>query len=194
MITENDLPVSRLVYAVTKDKLEVSGGSSTQHAVLNSVQSEASDGSYTLDTSPYEGEVMVLATDNYGSVWQPDTAYEIGDVIRPAEFQGYVYHCTIAGTSDSIEPAWWFDTEQNQDVGTAQFKAKPYSRHWLTVPSFQKSSLKNKQRWLINRLNPKTLSSALSHTCPMLISVLPGNIISLPATTQGGELQAVSLG
>ena len=128
VITENNQPVACLVYAITKAKLEVAGVNDTQHAVLDSTYSQTSDGSYTLDTSPYEGEVMILAMDDYGSVWLPDTAYEIGDVIRPAEFQAYVYHCTIAGTSDSVEPQWWFDTESNQSIGTAQFKAKPYSR------------------------------------------------------------------
>ena len=127
-VTEDNMPVSRRVFAITEALLEVAGTSETKHAVLDSTFSNETTGAYTLDTSPYEGEVLVLAMDNYGSVWQPDTAYQVGDIIRPASFQGYVYTCTVAGSSDSTEPQWWFDVDNDQSVGTAQFKAKPYTR------------------------------------------------------------------
>ena len=128
MVTENNQPVSRRVFAITEALLEVSGTSETKHAVLDSTFSNATTGAYTLDTSPYEGEVLVLAMDNYGAIWQPDTAYQVGDIIRPSSFQGYVYTCTVAGSSDSTEPQWWFDVDNDQSVGNAQFKAKPYTR------------------------------------------------------------------
>lgn len=57
-------------------------------------------------------------------------------MIRPANFQGYVYLCTVAGTGDSNEPTWWFD-DSVQAIGTAQFKAKPYTRpltHGPVIP------------------------------------------------------------
>ncbi|WP_263080052.1 hypothetical protein [Endozoicomonas sp. Mp262] len=127
-VTEDGIPVSRRVFAITQSLLEVAGSEQTRHAVLDSTLSDPATGDYALDTSPYEGEVLVLAMDNYGQPWQPDTDYQVGDVIRPVQFQGYIYICTIAGTGDSTEPQWWFDTENNQAIGTAQFKAKPYTR------------------------------------------------------------------
>ncbi len=134
VITENEVPVARRVFAFTEALLEVSGSNEKKHAVINSVMSDELNGSYTLDTSPYEGSVILVAMDNYGDVWQPDTAYSVDDVIRPANFQGYVYYCTVEGISASDEPNWWFDTESVKSVGTAQFKAKPYSRPLAHAP------------------------------------------------------------
>ena len=127
-IKEDNLAVARQVFAITQAQLEETGSDVTKHAVLDSVTSDENNGSYSLDTSPYEGEVMVLAMDDFGQAWQPDTTYAAGDVIRPPTFQGYVYHCTQAGTTDSTEPTWWFDIESSQPIGTALFEAKPYSR------------------------------------------------------------------
>ncbi|KEQ18074.1 hypothetical protein [Endozoicomonas numazuensis] len=126
-VTEDDQPVARRVFAITQAQLEVDGSQEIRHAVLNSVLSDSDSGSYSLDTSPYESAVFVMAVDDYGEVWQADTVYEVGDVIRPASFQGYVYLCTVAGTGSSTEPVWWFD-DSIQAIGTAQFKAKPYTR------------------------------------------------------------------
>ena len=134
VITENDLPVARRVFAFTQAQLAVSGSDQTQHAVLNSVVSDSNNGSYSLDTSPYEGAVILVAMDEYGEVWQGGTAYSVGDVIRPASFEGYVYYCVVAGTSDSTEPTWGFDINNHQSVGTAQFRAKPYSRPLAHAP------------------------------------------------------------
>ncbi|WP_062262473.1 hypothetical protein [Endozoicomonas arenosclerae] len=135
VVTEDDQPVARQVFAFTQALLEVDGSEETKHAVLGSVMSDSTSGSYSLETSPYEGSVIVVAVDDYGDVWQADTVYETGDVIRPVDFQGYVYHCTVAGTGDSTEPTWWFD-DSIQTVGTAQFKAKPYTRPLAHGPVF----------------------------------------------------------
>ncbi len=138
IITENDLPVARRVFAITEAELTIAGSQETTQAVLSNTVSSDIDGSYTLDTSPYEGSVMVIASDDYGLVWKADTAYAVGDVIRPANFQGYVYHCTVAGTGDATEPVWWFDTSSTKTIGTAQFQAKPFSRplaHGPIIPT-----------------------------------------------------------
>lgn len=39
-------------------------------------------------------------------LWQSDTTYNIGDIIRPSTWNGFVYECTGAGTSGSQEPGW----------------------------------------------------------------------------------------
>ncbi|WP_422135479.1 hypothetical protein [Endozoicomonas sp. ALD040] len=126
-VMEDDLPVARRVFAITQAQLEVDGSQETKHAVLNSVLSDSISGSYSLDTSPYEGAVIVVAMDDYGEVWLANSTYDVGNVIRPASFRGYVYICTVAGTGDGTEPTWWFD-DSVQAIGTAQFKAKPYTR------------------------------------------------------------------
>ena len=134
VITENDLFVARRVMAITEAQLAVTDSELTKHAVLDSTVSSDVDGTYTLDTSPYEGAVMVMATDEYGTVWQSDTAYVVGDVIRPENFQGYVYQCTLAGSTGNTEPVWWYETDTSQTIGTAQFKAKPFSRPLVHGP------------------------------------------------------------
>jgi hypothetical protein len=45
------------------------------------------------------------------TAWQADTAYVAGDRVIPTVAAGYHYLCTVAGTSDSSEPAAWDTTE-----------------------------------------------------------------------------------
>ncbi|WP_175404855.1 hypothetical protein, partial [Endozoicomonas atrinae] len=54
-ITENDLPVARRVFAITEAELTIDGSQETTQAVLANAISSEIDGTYTLDTSPYEG-------------------------------------------------------------------------------------------------------------------------------------------
>ena len=38
--------------------------------------------------------------------WQPNTAYVVGDIIRPEPQNGRSYICTVAGTTGGTPPAW----------------------------------------------------------------------------------------
>ena len=137
-ITENDLSVSRRVFAITQKALPISQSDLSSQAVLGEAVSDPDSGDYTINTTPYEGAVLVVAEDEFGSEWTPDTSYRVNDVIRPSTFQGYVYYCTSGGTSSDTEPEWWFDTDGSKSVGTAQFQAKPFSRplaHGPIIPS-----------------------------------------------------------
>jgi len=60
---------------------------------------------------------MALMTDSFSfdpdkhkawdaDAWAADTAYSVGDVVKPTTENGYLYRCTSAGTSDSSEPVW----------------------------------------------------------------------------------------
>ena len=40
------------------------------------------------------------------AVWQAETAYESGEIVQPTTANFHQYRCTVAGTSDSAEPAW----------------------------------------------------------------------------------------
>lgn len=42
---------------------------------------------------------------NFELIWQPNTEYEVGDIMRPSVINGHSYKCTTAGTSGSIQPA-----------------------------------------------------------------------------------------
>jgi len=38
--------------------------------------------------------------------WAANTAYSVGDIVRPTTPNGYKYKCTVAGTSGATEPTW----------------------------------------------------------------------------------------
>ena len=40
------------------------------------------------------------------SVWVQNTAYVAGDLRRPPTINGYIYECTVGGTSGAVEPGW----------------------------------------------------------------------------------------
>lgn len=39
-------------------------------------------------------------------VWQPETAYKIGDKVQPLKVNGHFYKCVAAGTSGITAPTW----------------------------------------------------------------------------------------
>ena len=39
-------------------------------------------------------------------VWQSGTPYGVGDVIRPARANGFLYECSVAGISANSAPVW----------------------------------------------------------------------------------------
>lgn len=53
-----------------------------------------------------------------GSLWLADHVYSQGDVVHPPTYGGYVYECTVGGTSGSSEPSWGtVDNETFSDNG-----------------------------------------------------------------------------
>ena len=138
-----DLPVSRRVFAITQKALPISQSDLLSQVVLGEAISDPDLGDYTINTTPYEGAVLVVvAEDECGSEWTPNASYRVNDVIRPSTFQRYVYFCTSGGTSNDTEPVRWFDTDGSKRVGTAQFQAKPFSRplaHGPIIPTIMAS-------------------------------------------------------
>lgn len=65
--------------------------------------------------------------------WVKETAYEEDDIVKPTTFNGYVYKCTVAGTSDATEPTW--PTTLNDTVvdGTATWTC--YDTDYRTYPA-----------------------------------------------------------
>jgi hypothetical protein len=89
----------------------------------------AEDGTYTLDTGSFLDETIVLALEDYGTVWKPNRTLEVGDRIRPTQpnQNGYVYQVTIAGNSGTEEPEWIIPTGAvtTMDVGDATVQGLP---------------------------------------------------------------------
>ncbi len=101
-----------------------------QHKVLGTTTSQP-DGTFHLEVGTFTEPVLVMAVDNYGHAWQPNTSYAVGDVVHPTtqdNYIGFVYQCSEAGVTGTEEPAWWIDTGSNSTgtSGTATFKAQQY--------------------------------------------------------------------
>ncbi len=67
--------------------------------------------------SPTEGRMLeatsnpgidsiVLTPTDISPVWEAETSYTVGQIIRPTVDNSLVYKCTTAGTSDVTEPSW----------------------------------------------------------------------------------------
>ncbi|MAT91375.1 MAG: hypothetical protein CME59_02115 [Halioglobus sp.] len=118
-VTIEEAGVPRRLVAVSYDP-------STAGEVVGETMS-GPDGTFTLDIPDMQDPVIVVALDDYGVVWQPDTDYSIGDRIRPPapNDEGYVYVCLVAGNSGAVEPSWWIADggDDTGAVGTATFQA-----------------------------------------------------------------------
>ncbi|GAB3471952.1 hypothetical protein [Azotobacter salinestris] len=85
------------------------------------------DGS--LDLRVTGGAVYALALDDYGTLYQPNRAVAVGDVIRPSVFKGWLYRITEAGSLPASEPAWWDGNLAGpQDLGSARAEVVRYHR------------------------------------------------------------------
>ncbi|MNZ25566.1 hypothetical protein D3C78_427350 [compost metagenome] len=86
-------------------------------------------GGFRLETQVYGGgDVFAFAADLPGVIFQPGVALNIGDRIRPALANGYVYEIIEAGTTGATEPVWWPDQGDGTEgaIGTATARARPY--------------------------------------------------------------------
>ena len=59
------------------------------------------------------------AANSYAQVWTAETAYSVGDIVRPTVGNGHVYRCTAAGTTGASEPTWPTDIGATVEDGTA---------------------------------------------------------------------------
>jgi hypothetical protein len=57
----------------------------------------------SLDTNELE---TIVKANQAARIWQPNTAYAVGDTVTADPPNGVVYTCTTAGTSGAIQPAW----------------------------------------------------------------------------------------
>ena len=58
----------------------------------------------------------------HSDLWVAETAYDLGDVVRPPTDNNMVYECTTAGTSGASEPAWGETQDVTFNDGTVVWK------------------------------------------------------------------------
>lgn len=76
-----------------------------------------------------EKQIFVLGSDNGGRKWKPDVHLNVGDIIRPSQFSGFVYRVTKAGSSGSAEPHWWYPSVYvSGGIGSAVADVVEYSK------------------------------------------------------------------
>jgi hypothetical protein len=57
-------------------------------------------------------EVVLSATPStyfnaiWPELWMQETAYEVGDTVRPPSGNGFIYECILTGSSGLLEPGW----------------------------------------------------------------------------------------
>lgn len=56
-------------------------------------------------------------------LWIPDTVYSVGDLVHPPTGNGFIYECTIAGTSGLTEPGWTTIQDATFSDNTVTWKA-----------------------------------------------------------------------
>jgi hypothetical protein len=55
-------------------------------------------------------------------MWLADTVYVAGDLIRPPVANGFIYECTVGGTSGSVVPGWGTVQDQTFSDNTITWK------------------------------------------------------------------------
>ena len=125
-------PAARELLAVSYLKQDIPN-EGQKRVVLASSTSQANDGAFSMDVGYFSEPVLVIAMDDYGQTWTPNTSYAKGTVVHPADperYKGFVYECITAGISGADEPDWWIDTGSSNTgtSGTATFRARQYFR------------------------------------------------------------------
>ncbi|MBV7468950.1 MULTISPECIES: hypothetical protein [Aeromonas] len=96
-----------------------------QYQVLAEVTS-GGDGDFAAEWLSYQGKVLVVGLSQYGEIWQAERIYQVGEVVSPSVWNGFMYVCEQPGTAGSGEPVWPLAEEAAVFVGSAVFRARQY--------------------------------------------------------------------
>lgn len=96
-----------------------------QYQVLAEVTS-GGDGAFAAEWLTYQGKVLVVGLSLFGESWLAERIYQVGEVVSPTEWNGFVYVCEQPGTAGSEEPVWPLAAEAAVFVGSAVFRARQY--------------------------------------------------------------------
>jgi|SRR5690554_853329 len=130
-------PVKRTVRAFSYNPIThtTAGASVTESRTLGSAVSGEGDGSYELELQGgFEGDVFVVAFDDYGQAFTASSSVAEGDRIHPTIPNGLVYEVTADGVLPASEPVWSTDTDNAQTVGTASVVPTPFYRPLVHGP------------------------------------------------------------
>jgi hypothetical protein len=75
----------------------------TGYTAAMTVRDEDYDGAAVLEATTANGRIVVGYTPEK---WEATTEYAVGQQVVPTELNGFIYECTVGGTSDSGEPTW----------------------------------------------------------------------------------------
>lgn len=96
-----------------------------QYRVLVEVTSGA-DGAFAAQWQTYSGKVLVVGLSLFGEPFQPQRIYQVGEVLSPTEWTGFVYACEQPGTAGTQEPVWPQAEDAAVLVGSAVFRTRQY--------------------------------------------------------------------
>jgi len=96
----------------------VAGAGFTAEEALQDVDLEVTDA----------GTWYALGMDDWGELFEPGKAVEVGQRVRPTVMEGWLYQVTEAGNLPAEEPAWWPIQGENPSrlIGTARLQAVRY--------------------------------------------------------------------
>lgn len=63
-------------------------------------------GGYTQDSKTLTTPAVTAVVDSSATAHAISTNYDVGDIVRPASANGYVYRCIVAGQSSGTAPTW----------------------------------------------------------------------------------------
>lgn len=66
----------------------------------------AASGNYSTGGVTLSTPTITLVQDGSATAHVVSTVYEVGDIVRPASANTYVYRCIVAGTSSGSAPSW----------------------------------------------------------------------------------------
>ena len=133
----NGQPTARTVraFGYKPTVYDQNGVSISESRSLGSAISDPETGEYTIELlGGYQGDVFVVAFDDYGQPFIPNLEVSAGDRVHPSTPDGYVYRCESSGTLPETEPTWVADTETSNQYGTASMIAVPFYRPMVHGP------------------------------------------------------------
>lgn len=71
------------------------------------VANELSATGYTANGTALTSEgISVTPANSFATTWAASTAYAVGFIVRPTAGNGFLYSCSVAGTSSGSQPTW----------------------------------------------------------------------------------------
>lgn len=134
-------------------------------------------------------------------MWLADTAYSVGDLMRPPVANGFIYECTVDGISGSANPGWGTAQDQTFADNTVTWKTHinlamvnatrvpadysaitDYSANGITGRSV---ILSEKQGLIVHTAGVSNHCALINHASKELRYVTPSNV-----TIGTGELES----